>query len=305
MNLNHVATFLRIVEAGGISAGAEKLNVPKSSLSRSLSALEVELGVPLFQRSGRTLKLNDAGRAFFDAASRGLAAVEEAKDAITAAQAEPKGLVRIAAQSDMGSWIVAPLVAGFLRQHPQVEVELTISSRPVDLLKDGYDLAVHRGTVSDGSLVARKLGQVEHAVFASTAYLEANGRPKKPADLARFQCVLQSGARSERWKLEGLKGDAVVEVSGPVKVADLFAAISFAAGGCGLALLPAHVGRSWPQANALERVLPEWTVRGEVAQVVYAGARHVPRRVAMLADVLVGGLTSECASLGKGKAPRH
>lgn len=295
MDLNKAATFVRIVEAGGVTAAATKLKLPKSSVSRRLTQLEHDLGAQLVLRSSREFRLTDAGRAFFEAASRGIAALEEASDDIRAQQHGPRGLVRLVAPPDLGMSLVAP-IARVAREHPGLQIELSLSSRQADPIRDGFDLAVCVGKLSDSSLIVRPLGTVDAGIFASAAYLAARGTPRAPADLAAHDCVLHRAAgKKARWELTGPAGATSVEVSGQLRVDDRFAAATALMADAGLGVLPLHLLASWgPDPQALVRVLEDHVVRGEPAQIVYPASRHVPRRVSLVCEALLAAVTTQC-----------
>jgi DNA-binding transcriptional LysR family regulator len=295
IDLNKAATFVRIVEAGGVTAAATKLKLPKSSVSRRLTQLEHELGVQLVLRSSREFRLTDAGRAFFEAASRGIAALEEASDDLRAHQHEPRGLVRIVAPPDFGISLVAP-IAAIARAHPGLQIELSLSSRQADPIRDGFDLAVCIGKLSDSSLIARTLGIIDSGIFASPAYLASRGTPRAPADLAAHDCVLhRSAGKKARWELTGPGGAVSVEVTGQLRVDDRFAAASALMAGAGLGVLPLHLLASWgPSPPSLVRVLEDYVVPGEPAQIIYPASRHMPRRVSLVCDGLLAAVSTQC-----------
>ena len=293
MDLNRVATFVKIVEAGGVTAAATKLKLPKSSVSRSLTQLEQELGMELLVRGHRQLILSEAGRSFFEAASKGLSAVEEARDGLRDQHRTPSGLVRLAIPPDIGTLVLAPTLAQFVRDYPEVELEVSTSTRPVDPIRDGFDLVVTTGVMADSSLIARPLGKGDLGIFASEAYLQRRGTPRSPADLANHDCVLYRPALQKmKWVLSRETETEHVMVTGSLRVDNLFLVVAMAAAGAGLALLPVHL-RLHPSTQGLVRVLPDYAVAGEPVQLVYPAARHTPLRVKLLCDAIVKG-TSAC-----------
>jgi DNA-binding transcriptional LysR family regulator len=294
IDFNRVAMFVHIAEAGGVSAAALKLKLPKSSVSRSLTQLEGELGVELVVRGSRRFRLSDAGQSFFDAAAKGIAAVEDARDGVRDDKTMPHGLIRVAAPPTFGTWLLAPIVAKFVRDYPKVQIELCVTGRQIDPARDGFDLVLSTGKLADSSARVRSLGTVDGAIYGSAAYLRERGTPRRPGDLARHECILyRSSGKKDRWSLTGPSGTTVVMVDGHIRVDDLFTATATAAANGGLAVLPAHLPSGDLTASALVRVLPEYVVRGEPAQLVYPAARHVPLRVSMLCDAIIeaGALT--------------
>src|SRR4051812_38130321 len=166
MDLNRAAIFVRVVDEGGFSAAARALRLPKSSVSRAVSLLEEELGARLLQRSTRKVRLTEAGTAFYERASRGIAGVEEAAAAVADLQGSLRGPIRITAPADAGVWLLAPLVARFVSLHPAVHIDVVLTTRVVDLVAEGFDFALRAAPLRDSSLIARKLAPIEVALYA-------------------------------------------------------------------------------------------------------------------------------------------
>ena len=321
IDLNRVAIFVQIARTGGVSAAAAVMKLPKSSVSRGLSLLEAELGVELVARSSRSFRLTDAGRSFFEAASKGIAAVDEARDALRPDKDVPRGTVRIAAQPGFATFLVAPVVAKLLREHRTVEVDLVVTSQKLDPVRDGFDLVLAIGKLDDSSAKTRPLGSVEQGVFASPDYLRARGTPRRPSDLAKHDCILQrSNGKRERWSFRpashdtnGAKSssganasngtDSEVSVTGPLRVADLTTAARAASGGAGLVLLPIHMEKKDSTAQGLVRVLPDWITDGDPAQLVFAPTPHLPVAVRLLCDAIVANAVATCPTAGAGPSP--
>ncbi len=295
LDFNRVAMFVHIAEAGGVSAAATKLKLPKSSVSRGLTQLEGELGVELVVRGSRSFRLSDAGRAFFDAAAKGIAAVEEARDDVRDDKSVPHGLIRVAAPPTLGTWLLTPIIARFVRDFPNVQVDLCVSGRAIDPAREGFDLVLSIGKLADSSAKIRSLGTVDGGVYGSATYLRERGTPRRPSDLAKHECILfRAQGRKDRWSLSGPTGTSVVTVDGHLRVDDLFTATAAAAAHGGLAVLPMHVPESHRASADLVRVLPDYVVRGEPAQLVYPAARHVPLRVSLLCDAIVEAANTSC-----------
>ena len=157
MDLNRAATFVKVVDEGGFTAAARALSLPKSSVSRAVALFEEELGVLLLRRSTRKVELTEAGRLFYDSASRLLAGLEEAQAAVTDLQGALRGMVRVTAPPDAGVWILGPVVARFLERHPCVQLDVVLTGRVVDLVAEGIDFALRAAVVTDQSLIARRL----------------------------------------------------------------------------------------------------------------------------------------------------
>ncbi len=288
IDLNHVVAFVRVVEEASFTAAATALGVPKSTVSRAVSKLEEELDVRLLHRTTRKLSLTDAGQAFFDRVREAVSGIDDAVAAANEAGKTPRGVIRLTAPVDMGITLLADVVARFVRKHPQIHVELTLTSRIVDLVKEGFDLAVRAAKLDDSTLVARKLGSSSMGVFASKAYLERHPRPEAPADLLAHECVLfRARAGRATWALSGPSGLEEIEVHGPISADDILFVQRSVVAGVGIGLLPIFVARSCAERDELVRLLPSWAVRGAFVYVVAPSVRNEPARVAMFREFLV------------------
>jgi len=286
IDLNRVRLFVRVAEAGSFTGAARLSGLPTSSVSRAVAALERELAVRLIQRTTRRLQLTEAGRVYYESVSRALSGMDEAAAAVSELQDAPRGRVRITAPADLGHWLLAPSLVSFATRYPEVQIEVSLTQRIVDLVHEGFDLALRIGKLADNRLVARVLGLVRAGIFAAPRYLKRRGRPRSVADVADHDCVLfRSVSGRAVWELVGPAGRQKVEVRGAVAADDSEAA----AAGQGLTLLPifACQGR---EKDDLQRVLPEYATVGVPLQLVYPTARFLPKRVVLLRDHLVNEL---------------
>ena len=292
MDLNRAAIFVRVVEQGGFTAAARALSLPKSSVSRAVTLLEEDLGVRLLQRSTRTIRLTDAGAAFYDRSSRAIAAMDEAAAAVADMQGGLRGIIRTTAPVDTGVWLLEPLIARFVREHAGVHIDVVLTGRVVDMVDEGFDLALRAGWLRDTSLIARKVGHVEAGLFAAADYLARRGAPTRVADLAAHDCVTFRPIRGRAtWTLAGPKGEERVEVGGPIG-ADDFSFIRVAVlSGAGIGPLPLFLART-PGSASLVRVLPDRTTLGSPLHLVYPSARYLTHRVAAFRDFLLAELAS-------------
>jgi DNA-binding transcriptional LysR family regulator len=291
MDLNRAAVFVRVVEEGGFTAAGRALRLPKSSISRSVALLEEELGARLLQRSTRKLRLTDAGAAFYERASRGLAGVQEAAAAVADLQGLLRGSIRITAPADAGLWLLAPLVAEFVTAHPGVHIELALTGRVVDLVAEGFDFALRATPLLDSSLVARKLPPTPLELYAAPDYLQRRGTPTRVADLAGHDCLLFRPDRGRaEWTLTGPQGVETVEVRGPVGADDFSFIQRMVSGGVGIGLLPDFLCRAGLSAGALLRVLPGHVAGRGSFHLVYPSARYLPQRAVAFRDFLLQAL---------------
>ncbi len=277
---------MRVVEAGSFTAAAAGLGLPKSSVSRRVAALERALGTRLLQRTTRRLRLTAVGQRYFQQARQALASLDEAGTELAAAVREPRGTVRITA-ADFGEGPLAQVIASFARLHPRIHVDLTITGRRVNLVEEGFDLAVRAGFLEDSTLVARRLARSELWLLASPAYLARRGTPRRLADLAQHDCVLYRGSTGLLpWRLSGPRGTETVRVSGSMTADDLGFVGRLVRAGAGIGLLPdSNVADA-----ALTRVLPAYALRGGAIYVLSPPLRHLPARVALFREHLVAEL---------------
>lgn len=283
-----VPVFIEVVKHGSFTAAARSLGVPKSTISRRVAELERQLGVSLLVRTTRTVRPTDAGLELFESASRALDHLHEATDAIAAHQRVPRGTLRVTAPSDGGGRFLADVVASFVERYPEVRVELVLTQRLVDLVAEGFDVAVRASMgLPDSSLVARKLATSDLGLFASTRYLERRGEPRTLAELADHDCVLfrsKHGAR--RLAFQGPHGEEHAQMRGPVSCDDLGMVRELVRAGVGIGLVPLLLEPGCIESGG-RRVLPEHIVGGSSIYVVYPGSRHVPPKVAAFRDHLV------------------
>ncbi|HYS79604.1 MAG TPA: LysR family transcriptional regulator [Anaeromyxobacteraceae bacterium] len=310
MDLNRITAFVRVVEAGSFTAAAAALGLRKSSVSRSVAALEADLGIRLLQRTTRKLSLTDAGRAYYDRTRDALSGIEEARQAVSSLGAEPRGLVRVTAPVDLARDLAA-VTAAFLRANAGVRVETVLTARYVDLVKEGFDLAVRAGPLSDSSLHARRLGDAELGLFASPAYLDRIGRPRRLAELARHECILyRAGSSVTKWRLSGPRGDEEVSVHGRADTDELSFARAMALAGFGIALVPVTFVAPLVETGEIERVLSRYAQRSSAVHIVWPSRRFEPAAVRLFREALaqalpraLGGAATSIAASSSGSRP--
>jgi DNA-binding transcriptional LysR family regulator len=302
MDLNLVTAFVRVVEQQSFTSAAKALGLPKSSVSRRVTELEEELGVQLLHRTTRKLALTEAGRSYFEQAERALTELQAAAESATGMDTEARGIVRVTAPVDIGVMGLADIVAEFVREYPEIHVELSLSSKVIDLVEEGFDIGIRAGKSRDASLVSRRLGNAALGLYASPDYLKARGRPQTLAELTNHDCVLFRGKHGKAlWRLDGPDGEpSSVEVTGHVTVDEMLFVRQAVGSGLGIGLLPTIVIATCSKVRALdpiERILPEYSMGGaEVAVVTPSGPKR-PRRVTILRDFLVQRLAPRCEKL--------
>ena len=295
MDYNDIPLFVRVVETHSFTAAAEALGREKSSVSRAIARLESDLGVRLLQRTTRKLALTDAGQAFYERVRASVSGVEEAASAVRELGTEPRGVIRATAPPDSHIFGLGEALADFVERYPQIHVDMTLSARHVDLVAEGFDLAVRAGRLTDSSLVARRIGSTDLALFASPKYLERRGRPKTIRDLEKHDMIMFK-QRGPTWTLTGPDGTITVELRGKITGDDMSFLTRAAVGGAGIALIPAIHARNPAERGELEVVLPGYSVDGGALHVVLPSSAFVPSRVALLRDFLVERLAPVLAA---------
>ena len=287
--------LVSVVEAGSISAAAERLNLAKSAVSRRLSELEARLGVSLIHRTTRRLNLTDSGRAYYARCVAILADVEEAESALSQAHSALKGTLKVALPLSFGLLHLSPLIQAFMTEHPDVRFEIDFNDRQIDLMQEGFDLAIRVATLEDSSLIARRLAPIRHVVCASPGYLAHHGTPHAAADLARHLCLAYSNARDPGlWSYRGPGGE-----SGQVRVPVRLAASSgeflmlAALAGEGLVLLPSFYVHETLRTGQLLPLLTDHVWPELAAYAVYPPTRHLSNRARAFIDFLADRLAGE------------
>jgi DNA-binding transcriptional LysR family regulator len=292
LDLNLVSAFVRVMETGSFTAAARELGLPKSSVSRRVSALEAALHVRLLQRSTRKLVLTEAGRSYFERVRGALGTLADANAAVTDQSGEIAGLIRFTAGGD-NTGMLAGMLADFLALHPKIQIEAVLTPRRVDLVAEGFDLALRAGPLVDSALIARRLGRIEHGLFASPTYLRKHGRPRTLADLGKHRFVLIGPPdQREQLRLTGPEGEVTVKIQGPLVVDDMSFAADAVITGVGIGLIPevyfgwVRQGRLRSRRPDLVRVLPDYGFVGAELSLVSPPTAYEPTRVALLRDFI-------------------
>jgi len=285
-----IQAFMRVVEAGSISAAAERLGIAKSAVSRRLSDLEKHLGVQLLRRTTRRLNLTDTGRSFYDRCQRILADLEEAEAAVSQAHGLLQGRLRVAAPLSFGVRHLGPAIAEFMQRHPQVRFDLDFNDRQVDLLAEDIDVAIRIARqLEDSSQIARRLWTSRVLLCASSDYLRSHATPVTPADLATHQGLLYSNAPDPAlWTLRGADGrDYSVRVQEQPRSNNGDFLRQAAVAGAGLLLSPSFIVHESLRRGELVAVLPEYHHEELHAYALYPQTRHLSQRVRAFVDFLV------------------
>lgn len=290
-----MAIFAKVVEARGINAATADLGLSAPTISKALARLEKRLGSRLFNRTSRRLILTDAGRELANLAVRLLADAEAAEGALIAQSATPRGTVRLAAPMSFGIREVAPLLPDFLTAYPDVCIDLHLSDALVDVVGDGFDIALRIGELPDSSLLARRLAPIPSVIVAAPAYLKQFGRPAHPMDLAAHDCFAYAYLRTrDAWHFANAAGEKVtVRPSSRLRVNNGDAMLPAVLGGLGIAGMPAFLARDALTDGRLEPILAEWITSQSSLYMLSPPAGPRPARVLVLGDFLTRRLSRQ------------
>jgi DNA-binding transcriptional LysR family regulator len=287
MDLNDIVVFTKVVETRSFTGAAEQLGIPKSTVSRKLAQLEERLGVRLVQRTTRKLALTDIGQAYYDRCARIVADVAAAEQLVTDMQATPRGRLRVTAPIDLSTRHLGKIIAEFLAQHADINVELDATDRVVDLIEEGFDVAIRFGTLPESTLIARKLCSVDASLCAAPAYLARRSSPATIEELDDHDKVLFTPtARVQSWVLESDGGSH--EFGRPAHFAsnNVSAVRDAALAGAGIALLTDFLIADDLRDGALVKILPQWKSRAIEVHAIYPARQNLPPRLGLFLDHL-------------------
>jgi DNA-binding transcriptional LysR family regulator len=301
--LGSIDLFCRTAELASFTAAAAQAGVTQAAVSRSVSRLEERLGVQLFVRSTRSVRLTEQGRAYYEQCRQALEQLAEAEREVTGEQAVPSGLVRISMPTAYGHYRVLPVLSGFTRKYPQVRLEIQLSNRNADLVADDIDLAIRARNPPDSGLVARKLEDAELVVVASPAYLKRKGKPKTLDDLRKHDCIQFEWPRTGQampWLLRVDGEDMDVSTDGAVCITDDVLGIATAArNGIGLAQTYRFIVNDDLENGTLVEVLHGLGGASRPVSILYPANRHMPHRVRVLVEYLLEHLHRVPAGYGR------
>lgn len=284
-----MTAFAKVVECGGFSSAAQRLGLSTAAVTARVQKLEARLGIRLLNRTTRNVSLTEIGRMFYERCSHLLADLEETERAATEQQTMPRGVLRLNASSSFGILHLAPAIAHFAARYPAVSVELILTDRMVDLVEEGFDLAVRAESLPGSNLIARRLAPCRTAVCGAPSYLDKRGVPKTPSDLTAHNClILSTSSNADEWVFTGSdRKEHRVRVSGTLRANNSGALVAAAMAGQGLIVEqtctvgPAlNVGRLVPVLT--DYILPEAAIRA-----LYPHSRYLSAKVRTFVDFLV------------------
>ncbi|HLT40813.1 MAG TPA: LysR family transcriptional regulator [Enhygromyxa sp.] len=286
-DLNQLVIFAKVVETRSFTAAGRALGLPKSTVSRKVAQLEGRLGVVLLERTTRKLSLTPVGAAFYERCARISMEIDEAERAVTCTPEDPRGLLRLAAPSELASGWLAEAIGGLLLTYPELEVELELSDRAVDLIEDGFDLYIGLGSSPDSRSVVRELGSIRRLLVASPGYLQRRGVPTRPEDLEQHDLVAFGRPRRDAtFELRDGDGRTVTVAARPRLLVNSVATLRDAVlADVGVGLLPSSCCAEELDGGLLRAVLHEWA-QSETVHAIYPTSRHLSTKLRCCLDYL-------------------
>jgi DNA-binding transcriptional LysR family regulator len=284
-DLLDILAFVRVVETGSFARAAVRIGLSKPVLSRRVARLEERLGARLLTRTARGAQPTQIGQAYYERAAAILADLEAAQEVVAQAVTQVAGPIRLSAPLSFGVAHLAPVLAEFAGLHPQVELDIEFEDRNVDLAAGGYDLAVRIGSLADSSLVARRIAPVRKHAIASPAYLDARGRPERPADLAGHDALVYG---NEQWRFRVGGRWETIRVQARIRTNNGEMLRAAAQAGLGICLLPSFIAAPAIEDGSVEVLLRDFPLEEGALHAVMPPGRAVTARVRALVDFLVG-----------------
>jgi DNA-binding transcriptional LysR family regulator len=285
--LGAMRTFVSVVQTGSFSAAGRALSSSQATISKKVAALEDKIGVKLMARSSRELSLTQSGQAYYEHCINILQEIDEVEADIRAQVTTPKGLLRVAAPAPLARLLLAPLMGDFLCEYPDIEINLSIEERVIDLVADGIDIAVRAKKLEDSSLIARPLFNNPLMIVASPSYLEKHGTPIHPKDLKTHSCIVYNFNKSlNNWHFQDNGDWLSIPVKGVVRSNSGETNLELALAGLGITQLPIWMMDSYLKSGQLTQVLKHYPSDSIPINLVYPHSRHIPLKVRCFVDFI-------------------
>ena len=283
--LASMGVFVQVVEANSFSAAADRLGLSKSAVSKHISRLEDQLGAQLLNRTTRRLHLTEVGAAFYERCVRIMAQVQEAERQVLGMNAVPRGTLRVSVPVSFGRLHLAPAMAEFLACYPEIQVEMVVNDRMVDLIEEGFDVAIRVAVLPDSTSIARRLAPSRRVACATPAYFKQYGLPQTPDDLRQYNCFTFAHAASQsRWRFQGPRGEYTVPVSGNFQANHGEVVREAALSSLGVALSPTFIVGQDLSRGTLQAVFADITVSKSSVYAIYPHNRHLSPKVRVFID---------------------
>ncbi|MFY7760425.1 LysR family transcriptional regulator [Aquidulcibacter sp.] len=289
IELSELQVLVKVVQTGSFTRAAEQMGAQKAHLSRVMSKLERKLNARLLERSTRALTLTEVGRDIYHRAIGVLDAVEDTERAAQRFLGEPRGVLRLSCGVEFGMLAVSQWIGAYLAKYPEMRVDADYSARLVDIIHEGFDLAIRIGQLQDSQFVARKLGEVHYGLFASPSYLERHPRPEEPKALTDHDLlVFTTSGQNREWQLKRSKGEVRrIALSPRMSLNNSFAIRDGALAGLGIAQLPWILAKDQVDAGTLVQVLPDWQREPEPVHAIFPSSSYLTPKVRAFIDLAV------------------
>lgn len=291
MDIERVRVYVRVVQMSSFSKAASALRLPVSSVSRAVSALERETGTKLLVRTTRSIRPTTAGLAFFESSNGPVQALEDAMRLLHGQDNGIAGNLRITAPEDLGAHVISPVLATLSRQHPELSFELNYTDEIVDLVKEGYDLAIRIGRLGPSRFKVRKLGEIVLIPVASPKYLEGRKKIRTPQDLAAHDCIVyKPGSARPKWTLQSGRETIQVAIKPKIIANMMTSLLAMAKQSAGVAFIPKYLCQAEISTGELIRVLPGWAEPGLTVQSVAPLGTSASTRLKVISALLLEGI---------------
>lgn len=271
--------FVKVVDEGSFRGAARALGLPKSSVSRKVTELEAHLGARLLQRTTRHVGLTDAGAAYYRHATLAIATLRDAERAVRDLQTRPTGMLRLTASINFGLLFLPAVIRDFLKENPDLQLTVDLSDRLVDLVEEGFDLAIRAGALPDSTFVAQHLGGTQLILFASPGYLKKRGTPKTPEELAEHDCLVYGLSSATTWTFRGARKPRQLPINGRLASNNYLFLRDAALDGLGIVRAPELIALEGLRRGRLQTVLDEFLLPESPLHALYPSARHLSPNV--------------------------
>jgi DNA-binding transcriptional LysR family regulator len=286
--LSSLRAFVKVVETSSFSEAGRRLRLSRSAVSKYVAELEEDLGVQLLSRTTRRVTPTENGQAYFERAMAILADLDAADHAVSQSQATPRGLLRVNAPMSYGTMRLGPALAGFMKEYPELQIQLALSDEHVDPVQDGLDVTLRIADLESSSLIARKLMPIERVMCASPGYLKQHGTPKHPNELRNHDCLTYGYlSTGNQWKLTGKDGDHWINPRWTLCANNAEVLRDAAVAGRGVALVPTFIAEAALKAGRLRTFLDGYHAPPLALYAVYPPTRHLAVKVRLFIDYLV------------------
>ena len=290
-----ISLYIRVVETGSFSKAAEDLGITQPTATKFVASLEKRLGTLLLHRSTRGVTPTEIGKIYYEKCKGIAREIEEADDLASLMQSKVRGKITISASVGFGRRVLTPSVLQFMLLHPELEVNLNMDDRYINLIEQGVDLAIRMRRLPDSSLGSRFLGSNPWVMVASPKYLKDHPAPNKPKDIANHQALIYTTAQGDhRWNLTSQNNQSeIIEVKGPFTSNNLSSILAAARAGMGLAVLPWYVAHQSVKDKLLTPVMEDWTLPSQEIHAVFSSPKHISTKVSLCIDWLQGQFKGE------------